>query len=95
MELTAYVHARVEDPSDFTIFGIKDMSSCGYVLVASAPCVFDVPSRADQILKHIQLLREQQAKIRAEAESNANQLEETIQKFLCIEYKPELNANSI
>jgi len=93
MELPVFVHARVERPEDYTVFCIEDMSSCGYVLVAKTTCSFDVPPVVEQIPKHIAALRAEQANIRARAESDTTRLEETIQKLLCIEYKPEVDPD--
>ena len=89
MELPIFIHSRVENPDDYIAFCCEDMSSCGYVFVCETTCTFNPPPRVEQISKHIAVLRAEQANIRAEAESKANRLEETIQKLLCIEYKPD------
>ena len=90
MELTAYVHASVHDLEAYTVFGSSDLESCGFVLISKVPVTFDPPPREQQIAKHIEVLRKEQSKVRAEAESKANRLDEVIQSLLCLEYKPEV-----
>ena len=87
--LVVYLHARVEKPEEFVVFLTDDMSAYGYVLASSKEIVFDLPSPEVQIPKHIECLRKEQQRLRAESITKCDKLDEVIAQISCLEYKAE------
>lgn len=92
MEIKAYVHAKWchhINEYEYHVFKHADMKTCGYTRVGGETVIGFEPNEADMKNGTIAAMREAQQSIRAEAQGKVNQLEESIQQLLCIEYKPE------
>lgn len=87
--VTVHLHARVESPKDFVVFLTDDMMAYGYVHVGSKEVDFDLPSPEVQIPKHIECLRKEQQRLRADASCRCDKLDEVIGQISCLEYKAE------
>ena len=91
MKISVTLHAQAdrfaEGGVSFHAFCHEDMSNCGYVACDTQTVEFDVPPRDVLIPGFVAAYRKEQQKIRAEAESKVNRLDEEIQKLLAIEDK--------
>ena len=69
----------------------SDMAICGpdYVAVNEQEFEVDIPDNFVPTPKQIAALKEQKAEILAKAHVQAENIEEQIQRLLCIEHKPE------
>lgn len=95
MKQKAYVHAQYNDWEKEYRFSVwsHDMSGVqGYVLVQEIEVEFDAPPRDVLVNGTIEAYRKEQQKIRADAESKVNRLQQAIDDLLCLEYKPEACA---
>ena len=74
----------------FKLFMI-DMSEYGYVCIGEfeKDIEFDVPDNFSFEFEEIKSLREQKKKVQAQAQSMIDQIDEKIQRLLCIEHKAE------
>ena len=61
-----------------------------YVPVREIEIEVEIPDDFDPRPQQIEALRKEKQRILAEAEVKATNIEEQIQRLLCIEYKPEL-----
>ena len=95
MEIKAYVHAKwdtYEKKYGFFVWSIEDMRSSGYIPVGLPHILTIAPNESDMKNATIAAIRDEQQKIRAEAQSKFMQLEESIQSLLAIEHKqPDKN----
>ena len=92
MEIKAYVHAKWSTHAkeyEYHVFAHDNMVSCGYIRVGGETVIQFEPHEADMKNATIAAIRDEQQKIRAEAQSKFMQLEESIQSLLAIEHKPE------
>ncbi len=62
-----------------------DMSEFGYIPISEQDISIDIPDDFNPIPMQINNLKEQQQKIRAEAEAKAQAIDKQIQKLLAIE----------
>lgn len=60
-----------------------------YVFVCQQTVEVDIPDDFDPIPRKIKTLKEKKKEILATAQVQANNIEEQIQRLLCIEHKPE------
>jgi len=88
----AYVHAQWvpwEKQYKYSVWSVKDMTASGYTMIQEV----DVPftSVPESVLKNgtINVYREQQKAIRAQAEVHCQNLQKQIDDLLCIEHKTE------
>ena len=88
-KINVHLHARVEKPEDFVVFLTDDMAAYGYVYVTSKEVEFDLPSKEVQIPKHIECLRKEQQRLRADASCRCDKLDEVIAQISCLEYRAE------
>lgn len=88
----AYVHAQWvawEKQYKYSVWSMKDMTASGYTMIQEVDVPFiRVP---ESVLKNgtINVYREQQKAIRAQAEVHCQNLQKQIDDLLCIEHKPE------
>lgn len=68
-----------------------DMSSAGPQYVPIQPHEFevDIPDDFDPRPKQVEALRQKKKEVLAAAQEKVNNLEDQIQRLLCIEFKPE------
>jgi hypothetical protein len=69
----------------------QDMSSCGpeYVPIQPHEMEVEIPDDFDPRPKQVEILRQKKKEVLAAAQEKVNNLEEQIQRLLCIEFKPE------
>lgn len=60
-----------------------------YVAIRPVETEFEIPDDFDPRPQQIDALRQEKSRILGEAQAKANNIEEQIQRLLCIEYKPE------
>lgn len=76
---------------DFHLYP-SDMSSAGpeYVLIKEMDVDVEVPDNFDPVPAQVEALKKEKQKILADAHVKAENIEEQIQRLLCIEFKPEV-----
>ena len=94
----AFIHAKIEQYFTHISDGIKDrvgyaifpfdMTKNGYTLVKEIEVEFDEPGYKDVVAGTVQAMREKQAELRDEVNTKVANIEEQIQRLLCIENKP-------
>lgn len=91
MKVQVFIHANYNEYDKEYHFEPWRSDMTGYAgsLVETQEIEFTPPPRDVLVNGTIAEYREQQKKIRAEAESKINVLEQRINDLLCIEYKPE------
>lgn len=67
----------------------SDMSSHGYIPIASQDVTMDIPDHGDLTEKEIDLLSREKQKILVEAQAKAANIDEQIQRLQAITYQPE------
>ena len=86
------LHSKVDQYEDdgfsYHVFSHEDMTSCGYTALSTIEVEFDLPPRDVLIAGAVAAYREEQKRIRAEAQIKVTQLDDAIQRLLCIEHKP-------
>jgi len=91
MKMQCTLHAKAnqyaEDGFDYHIFHHTDMTSCGYTACDTVEVEFNLPPREVLTKGVVEAYRAEQQRIRAEAQSNVTQIEEAIQRLLCLEHK--------
>ncbi len=103
MRIDGYIHAirreswdrfddqgqPIKDQGDYryTWWSHEDMSTANYVMVCPLAIEFDLPDGFNPVPVEIANYRKEQQRIRAEAESKVNLLEEQISKLLSLEFK--------
>lgn len=96
MKIKCTLHATPDQYEEggfaFHVFRHEDMSGCGYTALDTVEVEFTVPPRDVMVNGAIAAFRQKQREIRAEAEVKAKNIEEQIQRLLCIEHKPEVEA---
>lgn len=90
----AFIHAKLE-PHFTDVGGIEqrvgysifsfDMTKNGYTMVKEIYVEFDEPAYKDVVAGTVQAMREKQAELRAEVNTKVANIEEQIQRLLCIE----------
>jgi hypothetical protein len=75
-----------EDKPSYRIHA-DDMSTCGtaYVTIRKQAFMVEIPDDFDPRPLQIQALRKEKSKVLAEAEAKATNIEEQIQRLLCLE----------
>lgn len=63
-----------------------------YALATETEVIVDIPDDFDPTSKIIATMREQQKNILATAQVQSNNIEDQIQRMLCIEHKPEVQS---
>ncbi|MEI7143281.1 hypothetical protein WCT84_06790 [Pectobacterium brasiliense] len=88
VEVTLYIHRVKHTEKPF--IAISDMSQYGYALIGTHSVVVPIPQVTDSELTNRQIaaLKNQQQKIISDAQIQASQLEDQIQRLLCIEHHP-------
>lgn len=69
---------------DLSVFRFDDMTVCGYTVVAPATITFEIPDNWDPRLAMVDVLRKEQARVRAEFQAKLNEIEDQINKYLAI-----------
>ena len=82
--LNMHVYSRVDDPEHFFLDHSDDMTWLGYVYVCPVTVEFPDPDPAVQLPKHIKGLNDKKRELMAKTQSELNQLDDVIQKLLCI-----------
>jgi hypothetical protein len=79
-----------EEKSSFQLWR-SDMSRDGpdYVCLGEREFEVDVPDDFDPRPHQVAALREAKQRVLAEAQAKANNIEDQIQRLLCLEFKPE------
>ncbi|QHP55043.1 hypothetical protein EH203_15070 [Pectobacterium carotovorum subsp. carotovorum] len=92
VEVTLYIY--VDEFSPNPMVTACDMSQFNCVLIGTHTVIVPIPQISDSELTNHQIaaLKNQQQKIIADAQIQASQLEDKIQRLLCIEHKPTANA---
>ena len=85
------LHARPSEYSDdglaFSVFDFDDASESGYTACDTVEVEFNLPPREVIVTGVIKTYRAEQDRIRAEAQAKVNNIEESIQRLLCLEHK--------
>ncbi|EHD22100.1 MULTISPECIES: hypothetical protein [Brenneria] len=91
IEVTLYFHQCPYSKN--IVVTTCDMSQQGYTLLGTHTDTFPVPqvSPVDLINLQIDTLKNQQQKILADAQIKAGELEDKIQRLLCIEHQPSFD----
>ena len=93
MKLKAYIHAHYDDFDKEYVFQVwsQDMSKSEYggPLVEVQEIDFTPPPNEVLVNGTIQNYRDAQKKIRADAESQCNMIQQRINDLLCLEHKTE------
>lgn len=94
VKCTLYAQADkyTEEGFSFSVFNCDSMESLGYVPCDSVEVEFKEPPREVLVNGAVAAYREEQARIKAEAQSKVALLDEEIQRLLCIEHKPDTQA---
>lgn len=96
MKVKCTLHSQPDQYAEggysFSVFNSEDMSMCGYTALDTVEVEFTVPPRDVMVNGAIAAFRKKQQEIRAEAEAKAQSIEEQIQRLLCIEHRPEVEA---
>ncbi len=94
IQCTLHAHADkyAEGGFSFNVFSYDDMASCGYVACDTVEVEFKEPPMDVLVNGAVAAYRKEQERIRAEAHLKVMQLDEAIQKLLCIEHKPDLKV---
>ena len=93
-EITVYIHAQrdyISGGARFSAIGC-DMSGCGgFTLIEKKNVTvdFDIADDFNLDAEEIKSMRAEQKRIQAEAQFHVTQLEDRIQRLLCIEHKAE------
>lgn len=86
------MHSWMKEPE--IAFWPGDVSSSGpeHVLLKEMDIEVDLPDDFDPTPHQIKMLKAKKKQILAEAHVKAENIEEQIQRLLCIEYKPEVEV---
>lgn len=78
------------DAASFIFFGTDSMGDIdpNYALIQPHQFDVEIPDDFNPVPQQIQAMRTAQTAIRAKAEAQVTNIEESIQRLLCIEYKP-------
>ena len=89
MKVTLHAQASQSEKSGFryAVFNHEDMGSCGYTALQTIEVEFTDTDRSTLVSGAVAAFREEQKRIRAEAQSKVARLDEAIQSLLCIEHK--------
>ena len=87
-------HKYLWDENPEYQFYACDMSDMGpdYVLIMPHEFNVDIPDDFDPRPRQIEVLRAKKQQILAETQQKVNNIEDQIQRLLCIEHKPEVMA---
>ena len=92
MKIKCTLHSKpdtwAEGGIGFRVFNNDDMSSFGYTALQTVEVEFNDIPREVLVSGAIAAYREEQKRIRAEAQSKVARLDEAIQSLLCLEHKP-------
>ncbi|GKX39538.1 hypothetical protein SOASR014_32770 [Pectobacterium carotovorum subsp. carotovorum] len=88
VEVTLYIHTSKYTEKPF--IGTCGMSQYGHVLIGTHTVIVPIPqiSNSELTNRQIAALKSQQQKIIADAQLQASELEDQIQRLLCIEHQP-------
>ena len=91
MKIKCLIHAQYNEYEKNFSYSTHycNMEEYGYTLLETRELEFDPPSYEKLVNHTIQALRKKQNKIIAEAQKNAQSVQETIDNLLCLEYKAE------
>ncbi|MCL2899759.1 hypothetical protein [Brenneria tiliae] len=94
IEVTLYFHQCPHSKN--IVVTTCDMSQQGYTLFGTCAVTAPVPqvSPADLVNLQVENLKNQQQKILADAQVKAGELEDKIQRLLCIEHHPHVSADA-
>lgn len=92
-----FVHLNADSPLDTPSFSFFecDMSEYGYIPISEQEITVEVPDWFNPIPIQVDCLKEQQRKIRAEAEAKVLFINEKIQKLLSIEAPKEVQNEAV
>ncbi|MBL0907844.1 hypothetical protein G5645_07530 [Pectobacterium carotovorum] len=92
VEVTLYIHTSKYTGKPF--IGVSDVSQYGYVLIGTHAVIVPIPqiSNSELINRQIATLKNQQQKIIADAQIQAGEIEDQIQRLLCIDHQPAVSA---
>lgn len=75
---------------DAMVFSRCDMRGSGWTFVGEASITVDLILKPEELIaSKIETLKAQQTKVRAEAQTELNRLEDMVQNLLAISYTPE------
>lgn len=91
MKVKCTLHAQAsqweEGGFSFHVYNREDMSSVGYVQLDTVEVEFKTPPRDVLVNGAVAAYRAEQSRLRAEVQVKCDQLDDAIQKLLCIEDK--------
>ncbi|MEL4888552.1 hypothetical protein N6P31_16065 [Pectobacterium betavasculorum] len=93
VEVTLYIHRVKHTEKPF--IAISDMSQYGYALIGTHSVAVPIPQVTNSELTNRQIaaLKNQQQKIIADAQLQASQLEDKIQRLICLEHQPSITTD--
>lgn len=93
VEVTLYIHRVKYTEKPF--IAISDMSQYGHALIGTHAVIVPIPQISDSELTNRQIasLKSKQQKIIADAQIQAGEIEDQIQRLLCIEHQPSTTAD--
>lgn len=89
--LKGWIHAHRyewEDEYSYTFFSCNMDGENGYIPIMEHEITFTLPANFKPTVAEIAALKKEQERIRAEAQSKVNLIQERISKLLAIEHKP-------
>jgi len=90
MKLKAYVHAEWNDFDKKFLYKVYPCEAAAFgVFIAEVEIDAPEVDEGELIKGQVKLMRDKQQEIRAEAELKFQQIEESIQKMLCLEYNEQ------
>lgn len=90
---TVFIHWKKyawEEQGSFRAMDMKMDATPEYVFIREEQITFEVPDDFDPIPDVIANMKAKKQEILADAQVKANNIEEQIQRLLCIEHKPEV-----
>lgn len=90
--LKMHVHARRSDYDgsiSWYLYSTPCMQEYGYVQLFEHDVSFEIPDDFDMTPAEIALLKEAKKAVQAACQKKLDEIDEKIQKLLCIEHKPE------
>ncbi|WP_137742518.1 hypothetical protein R0L47_10120 [Pectobacterium polonicum] len=92
VEVTLYIHRVKHTEKPF--IAISDMSQYGHTLIGTHAVIVPIPQISNSELTNRQIasLKNQQQKIIADAQIQAGEIEDQIQRLLCIEHHPSVGV---
>ncbi|MEQ6971343.1 hypothetical protein [Pectobacterium polaris] len=93
-EITITLYLHLSAYTSKPLIGTCDMSQYGHALISTCEVSVPFPEVTPEYLaeRKMSALREQQQKVLSDAQTKANELEDQVQKLLCLERQSKNHA---